>query len=69
MVTVTQGPLQPGQQLLVVLHEPKDAAAFARAINKDGRQDRQPTHEFISKPLTRVKTQTDAVSYAFAYII
>ncbi|CAH0701370.1 unnamed protein product [Spodoptera exigua] len=45
-------PLQQGtQQLLVVLHEPKEAAALARAIKQEGRNDRAaataPT-EFIS---------------------
>lgn len=52
MITVTQAPLQQGQQLLVVLHEPKDAAAIARAIKQEGRQDRTAsTHEYISKTI------------------
>ncbi|XP_045497680.1 fez family zinc finger protein erm-like isoform X1 [Colias croceus] len=51
MSAVTQAPLQQGtQQLLVVLHEPKEAAALARALKQDGRQDRTVTApaEFIS---------------------
>ncbi|KPJ08279.1 Zinc finger protein 460 [Papilio machaon] len=44
------GALQAGtQQLVVVLHEPKEAAAFARAIKQEGRLDRNaPPAEFIS---------------------
>lgn len=53
MTSVTQGPLQQGtQQLLVVLHEPKEAAALARALKQDVRQDRTLAAgpaEFISK--------------------
>ncbi|CAH0398015.1 unnamed protein product [Chilo suppressalis] len=50
---VTQAaPLQQGtQQLLVVLHEPKEAAALARAIKQEGRADRTALPapaEFIS---------------------
>ncbi|CAK1547019.1 unnamed protein product [Leptosia nina] len=49
---VTQAPLQQGtQQLLVVLHEPKEAAALARALKQEVRQDRTVTAapaEFIS---------------------
>ncbi|CAF4923421.1 unnamed protein product [Pieris macdunnoughi] len=49
---VTQAPLQQGtQQLLVVLHEPKEAAALARALKQDVRQDRTVSAapaEFIS---------------------
>ncbi|KAI8435710.1 hypothetical protein MSG28_003960 [Choristoneura fumiferana] len=48
---VSQAPLQQGtQQLLVVLHEPKEAAALARAIKQEGRVDRTPAApaEFIS---------------------
>ncbi|KAJ8730273.1 hypothetical protein PYW07_017311 [Mythimna separata] len=45
-------PLQQGtQQLLVVLHEPKEAAALARAIKQEGRNDRNAATapaEFIS---------------------
>ncbi|XP_028043982.1 zinc finger protein 551-like isoform X1 [Bombyx mandarina] len=48
---ITQ-PLQQGtQQLLVVLHEPKEAAALARAIKQEGRSDRNTTAvpaEYIS---------------------
>lgn len=51
--TVTQAtPLQQGQQLLVVLHEPKEAAAIARAIKQEVRPDRNAnTNEYISKYL------------------
>lgn len=59
-------PLQQGtQQLLVVLHEPKEAAALARAIKQEGRNDRAaataPT-EFISefKPLYAASALIDA---------
>ncbi|XP_028163138.1 zinc finger protein 710-like isoform X2 [Ostrinia furnacalis] len=48
---VTQAPLQQGQQLLVVLHEPKEAAALARAIKQETRADRSAAAapaEFIS---------------------
>ncbi|CAG9584532.1 unnamed protein product [Danaus chrysippus] len=49
---VSQAPLQQGtQQLVVVLHEPKEGAALARAIKQEGRNQREfsnvPT-EFIS---------------------
>ncbi|XP_026317678.1 zinc finger protein 583-like isoform X2 [Hyposmocoma kahamanoa] len=49
---VTQAtPLQQGQQLLVVLHEPKEAAAIARAIKQETRPDRNANataNEYIS---------------------
>ncbi|XP_049869261.1 adult enhancer factor 1-like [Pectinophora gossypiella] len=48
---VTQAPLQQGQQLLVVLHEPKEAAALARAIKQEARPDRAQANqhnEYIS---------------------
>ncbi|XP_047529972.1 chorion transcription factor Cf2-like [Vanessa atalanta] len=48
---VSQTPLQQGtQQLLVVLHEPKEGAALARAIKQEGRNHRDLTApaEFIS---------------------
>ncbi|CAH0719546.1 unnamed protein product, partial [Brenthis ino] len=49
---VSQAPLQQGtQQLLVVLHEPKEGAALARAIKQEGRMQREVTNapaEFIS---------------------
>lgn len=52
---VTQAtPLQQGQQLLVVLHEPKEAAAIARAIKQEARPDRitnATANEYISKHL------------------
>ncbi|CAB3223817.1 unnamed protein product [Arctia plantaginis] len=44
-------PLQQGQQLLVVLHEPKEAAALARAIKQEARPERAAATapaEFIS---------------------
>ncbi|XP_026725203.1 neurotrophin receptor-interacting factor homolog [Trichoplusia ni] len=51
-INVSQAPLQQGtQQLLVVLHEPKEAAALARAIKQEGRTDRAGATapaEFIS---------------------
>ncbi|XP_041978158.1 fez family zinc finger protein erm-like isoform X2 [Aricia agestis] len=49
---INQAPLQQGtQQLLVVLHEPKEAAALARAIKQENRPDRANAAapaEFIS---------------------
>ncbi|XP_047995045.1 transcription factor E4F1-like [Leguminivora glycinivorella] len=46
-ITVTGTPIQQGsQQLLVVLHEPKEAAALARAIKQEARQP--VPAEFIS---------------------
>lgn len=45
------GGLQAGQQLVVVLHEPKEAAALARALKQEGRQERAAATapaEFIS---------------------
>lgn len=49
-------PLQQGtQQLLVVLHEPKEAAALARAIKQEARPERAAATapaEFISQYLT-----------------
>lgn len=50
--SVSQAPLQQGaQQLLVVLHEPKEAAALARAIKQEARVERAPAApaEFISE--------------------
>ena len=48
--TVTQTPLQQGQQLLVVLHEPKEAAALARAIKQEVRIERAGDQsEYISE--------------------
>lgn len=51
-IAVTQStPLQQGQQLLVVLHEPKEAAALARAIKQEARPERAAATapaEFIS---------------------
>ncbi|KAJ2946112.1 hypothetical protein O0L34_g5034 [Tuta absoluta] len=42
-------PLQQGQQLVVLLHEPKEAAALARAIKQEARQERvQNANEYIS---------------------
>lgn len=42
---------QGGQQLLVVLHEPKEAAALARAIKQEARNERGAAApaEFISE--------------------
>lgn len=68
----------------MVLHEPKDAAAIARAIKQEGRQDRGVTHEFISKEhyfyylqrevgrylmaLTRLFPQTSVIKSTFSFL-
>ncbi|KAH9640117.1 hypothetical protein HF086_016048 [Spodoptera exigua] len=60
-------PLQQGtQQLLVVLHEPKEAAALARAIKQEGRNDRAaataPT-EFIISCASGIGDVTDSSTW------
>lgn len=47
-VVTTATPLQQGQQLVVVLHEPKEAAAIARAIKQEARPAATAPAEFIS---------------------
>ncbi|CAH0579176.1 unnamed protein product [Chrysodeixis includens] len=64
---LSQAPLQQGtQQLLVVLHEPKEAAALARAIKQEGRTDRAAATapaEFIISCASGIGDVTDSSTW------